>query len=359
MKRIVPILTCALLFSFCMQNNLNGQARDFGNFISAGPADAEKLLEAYLSPWINAFSGSLTGGWYNTAKPHELGGFDVTLTLNTAFVPNQYKKYTVDELGLESLVRAPETNTVAPTVAGNKDNGPQMQYNYEGFEQNAFDLPPGTGYSYLPTPMLQIGVGLWKGTEIMGRFFPRIKYNSQTKFGMWGVGLKHDIKQWIPGLKDLPVLNMSLMGGYTRLKSSVGLEVTPDDVGLNDYISVDPATWDNQQMSLITSSFTANLLISADIPIVTFYGGIGFANTKSNVKFEGYYPMISTVEEGLPNVEAVENPIDLEVKNQDGGVTKPRLNAGIRLKFGVFTMHFDYVRANYNIATFGLGISFR
>jgi hypothetical protein len=102
-----------------------------------------------------------------------------------------------------------------------------------------------------------------------------------------------------------------------------------------------------------------NLLMSADLPIVTFYGGIGFANTKTSLKLEGNYPMISGVEGGVPNVVAVADPVDFEVKNQDGGVTKPRLNLGMRLKFGVFTMQFDYVRANYNIATFGLGISFR
>jgi len=358
MKRIAILLTCIVLFSFGRSYNTYGQARDIGNFIAAGPADAEALLNAYLSPWINAFGGSMTGGWYNTAKPHELGGFDITLSFNTAFVPSKYKTFNVNELPLQSLVLEDGANPVTPTVAGSTDHGPQMQYDFEGFRQDAFEMPPGTGYGYMPTPMVQVGVGLWFGTEIMGRFFPPVTFK-KAKVGMWGVGLKHDIKQWIPGLKDVPVLNISLMGGYTKLNSGVGMEVTPDDVGLQDYINVDPSIWNDQDMTLKTSSFTANLLISADIPIVTFYGGIGFANTKTNLKFEGYYPMIVDVEGGIPNVGAVQNPIDIEVKNQDGGVTKPRLNIGMRLKFGVFTMHFDYVRANFNVATFGLGLSFR
>jgi hypothetical protein len=62
---------------------------------------------------------------------------------------------------------------------------------------------------------------------------------------------------------------------------------------------------------------------------------------------------------GEPVVEAIEDPLTFEAKNQDGGVTKPRLNAGLRLKFGVFTMQFDYTRANYNVVTAGIGVSFR
>jgi hypothetical protein len=358
MKRYSSILTVTLLFSIVFCSKSNAQAREFGNFVSAGPQDAELLLKAYLSPWLNAFGGSLTGGWYNTAKAHKLGGFDITLSFNTAFVPSRYKTFDVDALGLQSLVRAPGTDPVSPTVAGNSDPGPQMQYDFEDFQQDAFNLPQGTGIPYMASPIVQAGVGLWKGTEIMGRFFPRIHYK-RAYLGMWGVGLKHDIKQWIPGLKDVPVLNISLMGGYTRLNSGVELDVTPESVGLAEYNDTDSTTWDNQDMVLRTSSFTVNLLMSADLPIVTFYGGIGFANTKTSLKLEGNYPMISGVEGGVPNVVAVADPVDFEVKNQDGGVTKPRLNLGMRLKFGVFTMQFDYVRANYNIATFGLGISFR
>jgi hypothetical protein len=53
------------------------------------------------------------------------------------------------------------------------------------------------------------------------------------------------------------------------------------------------------------------------------------------------------------------NPIDIKVKNQDGGITKARYNLGMRLKLAIITIHFDYTHANYNVLTAGLGISFR
>ena len=56
---------------------------------------------------------------------------------------------------------------------------------------------------------------------------------------------------------------------------------------------------------------------------------------------------------------ALEDPIDMTIKNNDGSVTKPRYNAGFRLKFAVVTINFDYTYANYSVASAGLGISFR
>ena len=53
------------------------------------------------------------------------------------------------------------------------------------------------------------------------------------------------------------------------------------------------------------------------------------------------------------------DPIDMEIKNKDGGLTKPRLNIGFRFKLSIITIHFDYTRANYNVFTAGFGVSWR
>jgi len=57
--------------------------------------------------------------------------------------------------------------------------------------------------------------------------------------------------------------------------------------------------------------------------------------------------------------DVVTDPFDIEIKNQDGGTTKPRINVGMRFKFTIITLHVDYTYANYSVATAGLGISFR
>jgi hypothetical protein len=339
------------------------QVEDIGTLLAAGAEDAELLLEPYLSPYINAFGASLAGGWYNTAETHKLGGFDVTFTTNFAMVSDDYVTFDLDGIELQSLRPDDPDLTLTPTVAGNNEPGPQMNYNLPGYTVKAFDMPQGTDWRYVPAPMITAGVGLIKGTEVLGRFMPNVKLGD-SKLGLWGIGGKHDIKQWIPGLKKLPVLQLSVMYGYTKLHTNLGINVDPSDIGAED-LPVDPAyegDWDNQELQFTAQSHTANLLVSANLPVVCFYGGLGFITTKTNLAMKGDYPFVN-IGTGSPftgpYVGALVDPIDMEIKNQDGGITKPRFNIGIRFKLSVITIHFDYTRANFNVATAGLGFTFR
>ncbi|MBN1596945.1 MAG: hypothetical protein JW894_01515 [Bacteroidales bacterium] len=359
MKHLKRLLIFTIILNIGIYIQTIAQISDLGTFMAAGPEDAEKMLEAYVSPMLNAFGASLTGGWYNTAKAHKPGGFDITISATYASIPNEFKSFNVDELELTTLVRADGTDPESPTIAGKGEPGPQMNYNHPYYNGEAFEMPQGVGLIGVPTPMIQAGIGIYKETEIMGRLFPKIKIKDDNDIFMWGVGLKHSISQWIPGLKELPVLNISLMGGYTRITSNLGISVNPSHIGLSDYNTLPDETWNGQNMFVQSASFTGNLLVSADLPIITFYGGVGIAQTKTTLKMQGVYPMLG-VSGTDPIVETTDpDPISMEVKNQDGGIVKPRFNIGMRLKFGVFTLHGDYTRANFNAFTAGVGVSFR
>jgi len=359
MKRKTSILVIFILLQigYCIESNAK---IDVGSFMATGTDDAQKLLNAYISPFVNGFGASMTGGWYNTAKAHKPLGFDFTITGNVAFIPSNAKTFNVDELKLNSLVLDDPAKKVSPTIAGKSEDGPQLDYILSGNNKiKAFNLPQGTGIAFVPSPMAQLSVGLFKDTEITGRYMPKVKIGSDYDMLLWGVGLKHGLKQWIPAIKRIPFLNLTLQGGYTRLIANVGLKVDPSSIGLADYNTnnLPASTWNDQNMKLQISSLTANLLISADIPFVSFYGGVGFTTTKSKLKLQGVYPMLDPTG---PTIKASEkDPINFQIKNQDGGATKPRLNIGARLKFGFFTIHFDYTYANYNVATAGIGLTFR
>ena len=43
-------------------------------------AQGEQLIEAYFTPMAESFGAGLNNGWYNTGKPHSLGGFDITFS---------------------------------------------------------------------------------------------------------------------------------------------------------------------------------------------------------------------------------------------------------------------------------------
>jgi len=161
-------------------------------------------------------------------------------------------------------------------------------------------------------------------------------------------------------------MNFTIMYGYTNLDFNAVLgSVTPEDV-----LAVDNTTaavsFDDQNFDLLTQGHTANFIVGATLPVVAFYGGIGISITQTNLKMNGYFPIptlnvdnpLNTYTE-VTDASAVQNPIDIEIKNTDGSTTKPRFNAGMRFKFSVITIHFDYTYANYSVATAGFGVSLR
>lgn len=352
MKTRTLILTLVLSTS----SLLKAQVDAIGDFFGSGVDNAEKLFESYFAPWTNALGASLNGGWYNSAKSHELGGFDLTVTFNAAFIPASDKTFDLTGLGLQNVL-FPDGSEAA-TIAGSKDGGKTITYipnsDYPGASVN-ISSPNGTGLPLMATPMIQVGIGLIKETEVDVRFFPRANIGDFGSIGLWGVGLKHGIKQHIPGLSKVPVLQLTLQGGYTKFSSNFDISVTPAVYGLPD-----PGTYDNQEMSLIVKSFTMNILVGASLPVVDFYGGLGFATTKANIDLTGTFPVPTvTLPGGSLGVTDYEDPISVETRNSDGTKAKPRMNVGMRFKMGVVTFHIDYTKANYSIATAGLGISFR
>jgi hypothetical protein len=355
LPKIGFMLLAAVLLSGNIKNY--GQIEEVGNLIAGGAEDAQTLLQPYITPAVNGFGAALSGGWFNTAKTHELGGFDITWTTSIAIVPQKYETFLIDNNALINLKLADPLNNETPTIAGEKISGPQMVYSVDTYTEPAFTMPEGLNTNYVPSPMLQAGIGLIKNTDLIVRYLPNIKYKG-NEIGLWGLGGKHDLKQWIPGLKDVPALQISLMYGYTRLHTQVDLDVDKSTIGASSLPGEESNAWNDQFMNVLVQSHTGNLLASFDLSVISVYGGLGFVVTKTNLKFEGEYPVVY-LDGSTPSVQALADPIDMEIKNQDGSITKPRFNAGVRLKLAFFTMHFDYSWANYSVVTGGLGISFR
>lgn len=351
------ILNAILLFSIFSFSTAFSQISTVGETIAAGADDAKILLQSYITPAVNAFGAGLSGGWYNTAEPHKLGGFDVTFTLNTGIVPKNQQTFIIDDSELTFLKLQNPLSNVAPTVIGPDSSGAGMAYNFEGYSAEAFYMPPGADFNYVPSPMVQAGIGLVKGTELMVRYLPNLAIRG-NEVGLWGLGGKHDIKQWIPGLKRMPVLQMSVMYGYTKLHTFISLDVTPESINAGSLPGGNQSDWEDQLLKLVVQSQTANLAVSANLPVVCFYGGVGFVTTKTNLIMEGEYPSVY-IDGATPSIMVLTDPINMEIKNQDGSITKPRLNAGIRLKLAVITIHVDYSWADYSVLTGGLGVSFR
>jgi hypothetical protein len=360
-KSKLPLVTSLLIFLFTGSVAV-AQINNVGNIISTGTVDGSKILGAYLKPYANAFGADLNGGWYNTAKAHKTLGFDLTFTFNVAFVPAADKSYDVSKLGLGC---DPLTgNTTAPTVAGKKASGPNVKYTTMAgatpVTLASFNTPKGTGVGFIPAPMIQLGIGIVKETELIGRYLPTFTIGDYGSVSLWGIGIKHSLKQWIPGIKSAPFFHLSFLGGYTQLHTTANLSFKPSYyTDLNPSITYNGTeTFDNQKMDMKVNGMTFNILASFDFPVITIYGGVGVSNTKTTLKLKGNYPIISVTGNNATIVSLVD-PLNIEMKSMNGGKTKPRLNGGIKFKLSVITIHFDYTYANYSVVTAGLGISIR
>ena len=329
------------------------------DFLKSATADAVSILEAYISPYANAFGAGLNGGWYNTAKPHKLGGFDLTIGMNVGMVPATDETFDLSTLGLSTNMN-PKTGT-APTIAGPDEGRPTMTYSVSGVTLASFTTPPGTGWKFIPVPTAQVGIGLPLGTEIKGRFVPKIPVGDGDVM-LWGVGLMHSIMQYIPGSDLLPV-DASIFGGYTRLNANVPVSLQPGSQ--KNYSTYNTASFNDQNLSVSVQAFNVSAIASVNLAVITFYGGLGYTKTSTIMNLTGNYPTPVLVTPTLPaipyaeyndsGVKKGESFGEINIENFSG----MRANIGFRLKLAVVTIHFDYTRAQYNVFSTGLGISFR
>jgi hypothetical protein len=350
-KRVLITLTYLFLISstvFAQFDNID--------FLRGGVEDGVKLTKAYLAPWLNAFGAGLNGSWYNTARPHKLGGFDITTSVNVGFVPSADKTFNLPELNLTRLTGSGS----APTVAGPDNDGPTLTYSQAGVTVASFKTPPGTGWSMIPVPMAQVGIGLPLGTELKARFVPKINI-SDGDIALWGIGLMHSLMQYFPGDKVLP-FDISLFGGYTRLTGNVPLELMPGEGAPSNYVTYNPSVdFKNQVMNVTMEGWNLSAIGSVNLPVISFYGGLGYSKSATDIKLTGNFPLpvvntdISTTQGVYEDKGVVTNFPDIAVENFSG----LRANIGFRLKLSVVTIHADYTRASYNVASAGLGISFR
>ena len=190
-----------IIITLLLTISVNAQIKDIGKMISGGADDANKLMEAYLKPYANAFGADLNGGWYNTAKNHKKLGFDLTFSISAAFVPKIDKTFDARTLGLSTDDIVGESSS---TVAGKKTGGQTINYTLgtpPAAANLGYSLPKGTNWGVIPAPMLQLGIGIVKETDLVIRYVPKMNVGDFGSVDVWGVAVKHNIKQYIPAIK--------------------------------------------------------------------------------------------------------------------------------------------------------------
>jgi hypothetical protein len=344
------VLCCSVASS-----QVNAQNEDdIGRFLSAGKADASKLITAYTEPIVKSMSYGMTGGWYNTAKTHKSLGFDIGFTISVASVPTSENFFNPNSLGLQSNVtfvnNSRSSQDKAPTIVGPKDD---TQYTFSGdldgdsntpdnnitvTGPEGFDLKKEIKFAGMPMPMIQVGIGIIKNTDLKLRLVPKQTFGS-SELKMFGLGVMHDVKQHLKGIKLLP-FDLSVLVAFNSVSGSSSM--------VNSNSSTGPVSTDGE-LEYKFNSYVFQALVSKKVSVLTGYAGVGYTFNNTNIDVRGTYDIAAT-----PASFQLTNPLAIDFKNKS-----VRMTAGIRLKLGPLYFVGDYTLQKYNTLTVGMGFAFR
>lgn len=332
----------AVFATFSLPSFAQEDIDDIDKLLEESVEDGRKLIGAYVDPLMKSLSLGLNQGWYNTAKPHKIAGVDLTITVNSMTIPSDEKMFKPEALGLTRLELAPSSNghPYAPTILG-IDKAPTFQVKNE--PNSTFTGPAGLNlkkeinYDKVPVPMVHLGFGLPKNTDIKFRYVPTLNVGDEGTVKMFGVGIMHDVKQWIPGIKLMP-FDLSAFVGYTQFE-------------LQSQLDADNPQNADQRGIFKMNATTVQAVIGKKFSVITFYGGIGYNIAKSNIALKGGYDINN---DGDETDQFEKDPVDLKF-----AASGPRATIGTRLKLAVFTFHADYTVQKYKCLTVGFGISVR
>lgn len=332
----------------------------------------------YLKPVVLGLATGMGSGWAHEAAPHNTLGFDVSISAVAVQIPTSAMNFSTSNLsGMidngYSFGFVTELPTMASPDVTNANISKSLSSN--GVSQeikipalNGLDIP------YTPNASLQVAVGLPKGTEVMGRFMPDVGSSINNldidgihvnEMNIWGIGVKHDIKQWIPAVSRIPVLEISALVAYSKFNfdmTSTDIALSPaaiaDASGLN-IVDNTSSLYDDQGFAMEMSSLTGSLMFGANIPIVHPFVAVGFNKASVNTGLTGTYPIIQvnpspTSADDILEVNETENGPTVESEK-----TFVNFQAGLSVKVAILSIHAQYTYQEYSMYSVGLAVGIR
>ena len=334
MKKILFLFGLLSGFSMISQENLE-------DLLASGIADAQRFAKGYITPGTEAMIFNTANGWIQSAEVKGPLKFEISINGNATFIKDENRTFTLNTSDYNNLKFRDGSISKEVATAFGENNPDIIVYsevqNGPLTEEVEFVLPQGlasVNVNILPTAFLQGRIGLFKATEIKVRYFPKIE-QEDVKVGVFGLGIQHEFTQWLPAEKVFP-LAISGLVAYNNLNANY--DFTDDEI----------IEGENQQFDLKQNAWLFQLQASTKLPVINFYGGIGYISGTSDFDVLGTY----RVKAGIPLLETTSEFRDpFSVKNKVSGV---RGTIGANLKLGFFGIHADYNFAKFNNASVGL-----
>jgi hypothetical protein len=338
MKKII-----LLMLLFISTISLKAQ-NDLDALLAAGVEDAQRFANDYLAPGTNGLMHSMNANWFNTAEAKPLGGFEIALIVNAASVKKDNKSFLMNAELYKNVqfTQGPSSQTVA-SVLGHNDPEITVEITYDdpifGNQTQEITLPTGlaeANINLLPTAFIQGSLGLSRGLEVKVRFVPKIK-TDDVDLSMYGAGLQAEFTKWLPADKLLPIAISGLVA-YTHLDANYNLTNSSGIEG------------ENQSLENGTDTWLFQLIASTKLPVINFYGGIGYIKGTSESDLLGTY----RVSNGFLTSTDIVDPFSVSSE-----VSSVRGTIGTKLKLGFFRLNAEYHLSEFNAFSVGVNFGFR
>ncbi len=332
----------AFLIAFC--GITLASAQDLNDLFISGLNDAERFANDYLAPVQEAGLFSISNGWYNSGEAKPLGGFEISIVGNITGFRNKddKKSFVLDPADYENLdfVTNPGEARAVSTALGDIEGVIVFVEDDTGLVREEFELPSGLeaeDFNFIPTGYIQASVGLIKGLEVKARFLPKITLDDDAEIGLFGAGIQYEFTKLLPADKLLPVA-ISAVIGYTNLSGEYDFTESFDVQGANQRIDASFKTW----------NFSA-VVSTKNIPVINFYGGLGYITGTSDIDLLGEYVVTSG-----PIQATYVDPFT--VGTDASGVAA---NIGTKIKLGFFRFNAEYNISEFSTFTAGIHFGFR
>ncbi len=352
MKKITVLIV--ILFS-----NFAAKAQDFGQIIAGSLPDANKYATEYMKPFAEGEIYNLSRGWFSTARTHKLLGFDISINGQFAIVPTEKQNFTFNNADYTTFKLSGSASSASlPTLmGGNSSQVINVSTTVNGQPvSTSFTAPKGIGdelkknVSFVPVsaplPVAQIGIGLFKHTDLKVRYFPKTSF-SQMEIGVFGMAIQHEFSNYLPFIKKVPFLHLSALAGF----SSIDASYKPNFGAGSSVQSL------NSVAGYKISAFTLQGIASVKFALLELYTSVGYSSGKSTIDLKGDYTITYNTGFPPPNDKATATQKDpVSLSYHASGISN---TWGARLNITFLKIYADYTFAKYNTVGIGLALALR
>lgn len=349
------IKTLFFVLSFVLIGLMATAQNGFDQLVRSSPADATKLVQSFADPLFKGLGIGLNSGWNNTAETKKILHFDLRVSANVAMIPTSAKTFDVTQIGLSNHIQVNPTSlsNITPTFGGDKNSAtPLIDIKDDnGNKIGSFNMPNGV-IQYIPTPNIQLIVGIFKNTDFTIRATPTIHIGSNAgSVGMIGLGIKHDIIQDIVGknANKLIPFNLAIALNYNRLTYSSTLNVQPDK-GTQPATSNTVSDFSNQRLKGNFNGINVQAIISKKILFFTPFLSVGYQSANTTFNVLGNFPVSAS--SGF--YATMTDPVHIKENN----INNLRTDLGFQLNLFVFRIFASYSPGKYQSANAGIGFGF-